>query len=88
VLVATAVLSFETRISSAILEVAAGIGLVWFFPEIGKLDWLTFLSHLGVLGLMFMVGFEIDVRRLRQAWRTSVAIGASALSLPAIGVFA
>ena len=87
-LVATAVLSFETRISSAILEVAAGIGLVWFFPEIGKLDWLTFLSHLGMLGLMFMVGFEIDVRRLRQTWRTSVAIGASALSLPAIGVFA
>jgi glutathione-regulated potassium-efflux system ancillary protein KefC len=86
VLVATAVLSFETRISSTILEVAAGIGLVWFFPEIGKLDWLTFLSHLGMLGLMFMVGFEIDVRRLRQTWRTSVAIGASALSLPAIGV--
>lgn len=88
VLVATAILSFETRISSAILEIAAGIGLVLLFPEIGKLDWLTFLSHLGMLGLMFMVGFEIDVRRLRHTWRASVAIGAAALSLPVLGVFA
>jgi Kef-type K+ transport system membrane component KefB len=87
VLVATAILSFELRLSSAILEIAAGIVLVYFFPGLGKLDWLNFLSNLGMLGLMFMVGFEVDVRRLRKTWRASLTIGASALALPVVGVF-
>lgn len=87
VLVATAILSFELRLSSAILEIAAGIGLALFLPGVGKLDWLLFLSNLGMLGLMFMVGFEIDVRRLQKTWRESVAIGAAALALPASGAF-
>lgn len=87
VLVATAILSFELRLSSAILEIAAGIGLAIFLPGVGTHDWLVFLSNLGLLGLMFMVGFEIDVRRLRQTWRASLTIGASALLLPTLGVF-
>jgi glutathione-regulated potassium-efflux system ancillary protein KefC len=87
VLIATAILSFELRISSAILEIGAGIGLAFFLPNVGKLDWLVFLSTLGMLGLMFMVGFEIDVRRLRKTWRASVTIGVSALALPTLGVF-
>ena len=87
VLIATAILSFELRLSSAILEIAAGIGLVFFFPGLGKLDWLVFLSNLGMLGLMFMVGFEVDVRRLRRTWRASVIIGALALALPVLGGF-
>ena len=48
-LIATAILSFELRLSSAILEVAAGIGLVWLMPDIGELDWLNYLAHLGML---------------------------------------
>jgi len=87
VLVATAILAFELRLSSAILEVAAGIGLVYFLPDAASLDWLIFLANLGMLGLMFMVGFEVDVRRLRKTWRTSVTIGASALALPVLGGF-
>lgn len=87
VLVATAILAFEIRLPSAILEIAAGICLVYFLPGLGKLDWLNFLSNLGMLGLMFMVGFEVDVRRLRKTWRWSLTIGASALALPVLGVF-
>ena len=65
VMVTAAVIAFELRISSAILEVLAGIGLAFFFNDIGHLDWLNFLANLGMLGLMFMVGFEVDVERLR-----------------------
>lgn len=87
VLIATAILAFELRLSSAILEIAAGLTLAFFLPGVGKLDWLTFLSNLGMLGLMFMVGFEIDLTRLRQTWRASLTIGASALALPVAGAF-
>ena len=65
VMVTAAVIAFELRISSAILEILAGIGLAFFFVDIGNLDWLSFLANLGMLGLMFMVGFEVDVERLR-----------------------
>ena len=64
VMVTAAVFAFELRISSAILEILAGI-TAFFFVDIGNLDWLSFLANLGMLGLMFMVGFEVDVERLR-----------------------
>ena len=64
-----------------------GIGLAFFFVDIGNLDWLSFLANLGMLGLMFMVGFEVDVERLRGTWRASIIVGVSALALPMAGVF-
>ena len=36
---------------------------------------------------MFMVGFEVDVERLRGTWRASIIVGVSALALPMAGVF-
>ncbi len=87
VMVTAAVIAFELRISSAILEILAGIGLAFFFVDIGNLDWLSFLANLGMLGLMFMVGFEVDVERLRGTWRASIIVGVSALALPMAGVF-
>ena len=75
VMVTAAVIAFELRISSAILEILAGIGLAFFFVDIGNLDWLSFLANLGMLGLMFMVGFEVDVERLRGTWRACIIVG-------------
>ena len=86
-MVGAAVLAFELRISSAILEILAGIIVTFIFVNAGNLDWLTFLANLGMLGLMFMVGFEVDVNRLRKTWRASVGIGILALALPMGGVF-
>lgn len=86
-MVGAAVLAFEFRVSSAILEILAGIIVAYFFVASDELDWLTFLANLGMLGLMFMVGFEVDVNRLRQTWRASVGIGIVALALPMVGVF-
>ncbi|MEL0018476.1 MAG: cation:proton antiporter [Rickettsiales bacterium] len=88
VMVGAAVIAFEFRISSAILEILAGIVLAYFLVDIAQQDWLRFLSNLGMLGLMFMVGFEVDVERLRGTWRASILIGVSALLLPMAGVFA
>ncbi len=52
------------------------------------MDWLHFLANPGTLGLMFMVGFEIDVERLRESWHAGIImIGVSALMLPLAGVF-
>ncbi len=87
VMVSAAVIAFEFRISSAILEILAGIALAFFFIDIAEMGWLHFLANLGMLGLMFMVGFEVDVERLRETWRASITIGVSALMLPLAGVF-
>ena len=83
-MVGAVVLAFEFRISSAILEILAGIIVAYFFVASDELDWLNFLAN---LELMFMVGFEVDVNRLRQTWRASVGIGVVALALPMVGVF-
>lgn len=87
VMVGAAFVAFELGISTAILEVVAGVAVTFFFVDGLSLDWLTFLANLGMLGLMFLVGFEIDVDRLHQTWRASVAVGISALILPLAGVF-
>ena len=87
VLVGAAIVAFEYGISSAILEIVAGIALAFIFVDIPKLEWVNFLANLGMLTLMFMVGFEVDIGRLRQTWRVSVAVGIVALLLPVAGVF-
>ncbi|MDH3703853.1 MAG: cation:proton antiporter [Alphaproteobacteria bacterium] len=88
VLVGAALLAFEVGISSAIVEIIAGVLLAFFMADIGSLDWLQFLANLGMLGLMFMAGFEVDINRLRHTWRASVGIGVLSFALPLAGVFA
>lgn len=87
VLVGAAVLAFEFGISSAIVEIFAGVALAFFISDIGSLGWLQFLANLGMLGLMFMAGFEVEVHRLRRTWRASVGIGIFSLLTPMTGVF-
>jgi Kef-type K+ transport system membrane component KefB len=88
VLVGAAAIAFELGISSAIIEIFAGVMLALFVDDIESLDWLRFLANLGMLGLMFMAGFEVDVVRLRRTWKASVCIGVLSLVLPLAGVFA
>lgn len=87
-LVLAAALSFELNISSAILEIAAGILLALLLGDLAELGWLNFLANLGMLGLMFMAGFEVDTNRLRETWKASLVIGTSSLAVPLVGVFA
>ena len=86
-LVLAAGLSLELRISSAILEVSAGIALAALIPSIADLHWIDFLGHVGMLALMFTAGFEVNPRTVRQQWRGSLAVGTLSLVLPFGGVF-
>lgn len=87
VLVAAAAFALELGFSSAIAEILAGVALGFFFADIGSLNWVEFLGNLGLLGLMFLAGFEVDINRLRSTWRASVGIGAASLAVPMTGVF-
>jgi Kef-type K+ transport system membrane component KefB len=87
-LIAAAGLALELRVSSAILEIFAGVLLALLFDGIADMHWLTFLAELGTLALMFMAGFEVEVERLRQSWRSCLVVGASSLLVPMAGVFA
>lgn len=87
VLVGAAGLALELGFSSAIAEILAGIVLAWFYSDIASLDWLNFLGNLGLLGLMFMAGFEVDIPRLQKTWRASTGVGVISLALPMTGVF-
>ena len=87
VLVGAAWLALELGFSSAIAEIIAGIILAVIFTDIASLGWLTVLGNLGLLGLMFVAGFEVDIDRLRSTWRSSVGIGVASLAVPMTGVF-
>jgi len=87
-LVAAAAIAFELNISSAIVEILAGVLLALWIGDVAQLGWVNFLANLGMLGLMFMAGFEVDVHRLRSTWKASLAIGCCSLAVPLVGVFA
>jgi len=87
-LVAAAGLALELRVSSAILEIFAGIALALLLSDVQELEWLSFLANLGMLALMFMAGFEVEAKRLRRTWRSCLVVGASSLFAPMTGVFA
>ena len=58
-------LAIDMGISSAITEITAGVLVGYFIADTSGMDWLRFFSNFGLLGLMFMAAFEVDVRRLR-----------------------
>ncbi|MGH2659358.1 MAG: cation:proton antiporter [Actinomycetota bacterium] len=86
VLVVAGVLALEFGISSAVTEIVAGV-LLALFVDVSSMDWLAFLAQFGMLGLMFMAGFEVDPVVLRRAWRPSLGIGISSFFLPAAGIY-
>ncbi len=87
VLVVAAGVALEIGFSSAIAEILAGVALGFFMADIKSLNWVEFLGNLGLLGLMFLAGFEVDIHRLRRTWRQSVGIGLASLTVPMAGVF-
>lgn len=86
VLVVAGVLALEVGLSSAITEVLAGV-VLGLLVETGDVGWLVFLAHFGLLGLMFIAGFEVDPAMLRKTWRASLAIGCASFLAPFLGVF-
>lgn len=87
VLVVAGILALEVGISSAITELVAGV-LLARVVDVGEMGWLAFLAHFGMLGLMFMAGFEVDPAALRRTWRPSIGIGVISFLAPLLGVYA
>lgn len=79
------ILSIELGISVAILEIVAGLIVASYF-DITGLTWLDFLSNFGILGIMFIAGFEIDKDVLRRYYKRSLAIGLTAFFIPFITI--
>src|SRR5919106_2508299 len=87
VLVVAGVLALEFGLSSAITEIVAGV-LLALAVDVSGMSWLGFLAHFGLLGVMFMAGFEVDPAVLRRRWRASLTIGLASLLAPLAGVYA
>ena len=87
VLIGAGFLALEFGISSAITELLAGVFLA-LLVDTSSMNWLEFLAHFGMLGLMFMAGFEVNPQVIRHAWKQSLGIGLLSLLLPMGGVFA
>lgn len=82
------VLALELKISTAILEIAAGVLLATFIPHISDLKWLDFLANFGMLALLFVAGFEVEIDKLRRTWRSCLAIGVLSFAIPLGGIYA
>ena len=86
-LILASILSYELKVSSAVLEVVAGMTLGIFIVDLNAVDWLHYLSGIGVLALMFVAGFEIRISALKKTWAPSLAIGLFSFLFPFSGVF-
>jgi Kef-type K+ transport system membrane component KefB len=86
VLIVAGIVGLELGISTAITEVLAGL-LLGLFLDVSSMQWLDFLAHLGMLGLMFMAGFEVDPQVFRRQWRASLGIGTGSFLAPLAGVY-
>jgi Kef-type K+ transport system membrane component KefB len=71
----------EYSIPIAIGELIAGtIGGLILDP--GEIPWVAFLSQLGLISLMFLAGFEIDVRTLQRNGLKSIVVGVLSFFIP------
>lgn len=86
-LVLAAAVSYELKISSAVLEILAGMVLAVFIVDIDQTDWLEYLSSLGMLALMFVAGFELRIRTLKENCKPSLTIGVISFLCPFTGIF-
>jgi Kef-type K+ transport system membrane component KefB len=81
-------LALGLKVSSALLEIAAGVLLATFIPHISDLKWLDFLANFGMLALLFVAGFEVEIDKLRRTWRSCLAIGVLSFAIPLGGIYA
>jgi len=79
--------ALELRLSTAILEILAGVLLAAFLPHTAEVKWLGFLANFGMLALMFVAGFEVEIDKLRRTWRSCLVIGILSFAVPLAGIY-
>ena len=85
-IVSVGVFCLEFAFPIALGEFLAGI-VGGFFIDADDLPWLPFISHLGLLSIMFVAGFEVDVRILRLNFYKNFIVGILAFASPFALVF-
>ncbi|MFH1722622.1 MAG: cation:proton antiporter [Candidatus Altiarchaeota archaeon] len=85
-IVAGGIISLELGISTAILEIVAGV-VGSNFLHLHDIPWLDFLANFGLLGIMFFAGFETDVNIIRRYLSHSLAIALASFLTPFISTF-
>jgi Kef-type K+ transport system membrane component KefB len=55
--------------------------LLALFVDVSHLDWLEFLAHLRMLGLVFLAALEVDTGVVARRWHANLGIGLSTISL-------
>ncbi len=85
-IVVSGFICLEFFIPIAIGELMAGIigGLIL---DLRQTPWLEFLSQLGLISLMFLAGFEIDLRTLYRNRYKSIGVGAVSFFVPFIFIY-
>ena len=69
----------------AIGEFIAGM-IGGHFVDVRAVTWLKFFSYLGLLCLMFLAGFEVDLKILKKNFKKSLIIGFSSFFTPYLAV--
>jgi Kef-type K+ transport system membrane component KefB len=85
-IVASGFVCLEYSIPIAIGEFVAGI-LGGMFFDFSKSPWLEFLSHLGLVSIMFLAGFEIDLHTLYRNKYKSAVIGGLSFFTPFLLIY-
>lgn len=76
----------EFSLPIALGEFLAGI-LGSFFISGDEVPWLSFISNLGMLSIMFVAGFEVDAKILRANIGKNCLVGSISFALPFALVF-
>lgn len=63
-------------------EVVTGIVMVMFFPDLAHNNWISGIAEIGLLILMFEIGLDIDVERLKKTLNESLFYGTLSFVLP------
>ena len=87
-IVLAGIASLELDISTAILEVVAGVIAANLLGICNyNAAWLEFLANFGLLGLMFFAGFEIDREVLGRHFKRGLVVSSSSYFIPFVLVF-
>src|SRR6476620_6770013 len=73
--------SIESGLSVALIELAAGVAVGNLFTVTGP-DWLSFVGTFAGVMLTFLAGAEVDVPQFRREWQARISIGAVSFAAP------
>ena len=80
------VLAIEFGLSAAVLEIVMGV-FARNVIHIWAADWVDFIADIGLITLMFIAGFEVDLPMLRKNLGKSTTVGAISFIIPFAGAY-